>query len=152
MFKKIILSSALLVPLFIIDRLTKYLATTKLPDEGVFISGFLNLKLFINPNLALSLPLSNILAVVLSLIILTLLIYFLFKKGFGQNILTLIMLGLIVIGAFSNLLDRLKVGGVIDFINFSYFPAFNLSDVYIFCGAVLLLIVLKSAPLPKILK
>lgn len=132
--------------MFIVDRLTKYLAIVKLPGEGVFVSTFLNLKLFLNPHLALSLPLSNALVIVLSLIILTLLIYFLLKKGFGNSTPTLLMLGLIIIGAGSNLLDRLRFGGVIDFINFSYFPAFNLSDAYISLGAILLLIMLNKRP------
>lgn len=47
--------------------------------------------------------------------------------------------GFITIGAVSNVLDRLTLGGVLDYIDLSYFPIFNLSDVYITIGVMLLL-------------
>lgn len=42
--------------------------------------------------------------------------------------------GLIAIGAVSNLMDRVLLGGVFDYISFGIFPVFNLSDVYITIG------------------
>jgi len=44
-------------------------------------------------------------------------------------------------GAFSNLLDRIFVGGVTDFLDFVliHFPVFNVADSFIFVGVVLLL-------------
>lgn len=137
MAKRIIFCAVLLVPLFIVDRLTKYLAETRLPEGGVFISNFFNLRLFFNPHLAFSLPLANLVTIILTPIILIFLIYFLIKAS-KTNGLVMAGLGLILIGAFSNLIDRLRFSGVIDFINFSFWPAFNLSDVYIVAGAVLL--------------
>ena len=53
-------------------------------------------------------------------------------------------LALIVGGALGNLLDRLTIGRVVDFIHVhwgrAYFPAFNVADSAITIGAVLLLI------------
>jgi signal peptidase II len=53
-------------------------------------------------------------------------------------------LALIVGGALGNMLDRLTIGRVVDFIHVHwgqhYFPAFNLADSAITIGAVLLLI------------
>ena len=53
-------------------------------------------------------------------------------------------LALILGGALGNLIDRLRLGYVIDFISFHwhdhYFPAFNVADSSITIGAVLLLI------------
>ncbi len=53
-------------------------------------------------------------------------------------------LALILAGAMGNLIDRLQYRYVIDFISLHYqelyFPAFNIADMAITCGAVLLII------------
>lgn len=52
--------------------------------------------------------------------------------------------GLIVGGALGNILDRVRLGGVTDFLDFyvgeMHWPAFNLADTSIFCGAAVLII------------
>ncbi len=49
---------------------------------------------------------------------------------------------LIVGGALGNIVDRLRLGAVVDFIDLNYanwhWPTFNLADVFIVCGVVLL--------------
>jgi len=47
---------------------------------------------------------------------------------------------LILAGAMGNFIDRAFLGYVIDFINFDFWPTFNLADVYIDVGVVALLI------------
>ena len=53
-------------------------------------------------------------------------------------------LGLVLGGACGNLLDRVHAGTVTDFLEFYhwgyFFPAFNLADSSIFCGACAMLI------------
>ena len=55
-----------------------------------------------------------------------------------------IALGLVLGGACGNLFDRIHAGTVTDFLEFYrgsyYFPAFNLADSAIFCGACLMLL------------
>jgi signal peptidase II len=54
-----------------------------------------------------------------------------------------VALGLVLGGAVGNLADRLvrgNGGAVIDFIDFQWWPVFNLADVAISCGAVLLVL------------
>lgn len=138
----------LLLVLFILDRLTKYLAILKLPVMGVFVWPFFQLKLFLNPALALSLPLSNAVAITAAAVILIVIVYYLIKTAKSPKIF--LALGLIFAGAFSNLLDRLHFGGVIDFFNLPYFPAFNLADLYISIGAMLLLLSLRKPHLPAL--
>ncbi len=49
--------------------------------------------------------------------------------------------GLILGGAFGNLIDRIRLGYVIDFINFEMlWPAFNIADSAITIGAILLIV------------
>jgi len=51
-------------------------------------------------------------------------------------------LALILGGAIGNVLDRIRLGAVVDFLHFHwgpyYWPAFNAADTSIFCGAALL--------------
>lgn len=47
-------------------------------------------------------------------------------------------LGLILGGALGNMIDRLRYGGVVDFLDFRVWPVFNLADTAIFIGACLL--------------
>ena len=50
------------------------------------------------------------------------------------------LLGLILGGALGNLLDRLLYGAVIDFIDFHFWPAFNVADSAVSIAVILLLI------------
>jgi signal peptidase II len=52
--------------------------------------------------------------------------------------------GLLVGGALGNLLDRLAHGAVTDFIKLPHWPAFNVADMCITIGVVLLLFVLEG--------
>lgn len=47
-------------------------------------------------------------------------------------------LGLVLGGALGNLLDRLRFGKVVDFLDFRVWPVFNLADTAIFIGVCLL--------------
>lgn len=49
--------------------------------------------------------------------------------------------GLLAGGAVGNLADRIRVGAVTDFIEFPHWPPFNLADVAISCGVVLLVFI-----------
>ena len=61
-----------------------------------------------------------------------------------QQKLFCLALALILGGALGNLLDRIVYGYVVDFLDFhwqaSHFPAFNLADAAITCGALLMLL------------
>lgn len=47
---------------------------------------------------------------------------------------------LIISGAVSNLLDRLIFGCVIDFIDLRFWPVFNLADIFICLGAIIIIL------------
>ncbi|QFU07229.1 Lipoprotein signal peptidase [Rhodobacteraceae bacterium THAF1] len=52
--------------------------------------------------------------------------------------------GAIIGGALGNVIDRVRFGGVTDFLDFyagqMHWPAFNLADVFVVCGVALLLL------------
>ncbi|MFA5994125.1 MAG: signal peptidase II [Parcubacteria group bacterium] len=61
------------------------------------------------------------------------------QSPLGKEKANLLGLTFILSGAISNALDRLSLGCVIDFINLKIWPVFNLADVFIFFGAIILL-------------
>lgn len=65
-----------------------------------------------------------------------------------KQLVTRIALILIAVGAFGNLLDRMRYGAVVDFIDVHFgiyhFPTFNVADSSITIGAALILLFYKS--------
>jgi signal peptidase II len=51
---------------------------------------------------------------------------------------------LLAAGAFGNGLDRLAHGHVVDFIHLTHWPVFNVADIYITVGAVLLILATRN--------
>ena len=58
-------------------------------------------------------------------------------------------LGLLIGGSISNLVDRVRLGYVTDFIDFGWWPAFNLADSFIVIGVGILLAALVAADRPR---
>jgi signal peptidase II len=52
--------------------------------------------------------------------------------------------GLLLGGAAGNLIDRVRIGGVTDFIKFPHWPAFNVADIAVTFGVIALVIVLEK--------
>ena len=67
----------------------------------------------------------------------------------GSRPSALVALGLIAGGAGGNLLDRLRLGHVVDFLDFHCWPVFNVADVGITVGAGLLLLTAFLTDKPK---
>ncbi len=72
------------------------------------------------------------------------LIIYLLRTVHRRDFYLFTALGLILGGALGNLIDRIRLGMVIDFLDFHlgshHWPAFNLADVAISVGAVLLIV------------
>src|SRR4029077_10296055 len=54
-------------------------------------------------------------------------------------------LGLLIGGSLSNLVDRIRLGHVTDFIDLRWWPAFNLADSFIVVGVAILLVAMVAA-------
>ncbi len=51
--------------------------------------------------------------------------------------------GLLIGGAAGNLIDRIRLGAVTDFIKFPHWPAFNVADICVTVGVISLIYVLE---------
>jgi signal peptidase II len=71
-------------------------------------------------------------------------LYFFARSGSRHPALP-VALGLVIGGSVSNLVDRVRLGHVTDFLDFRYWPAFNLADSFIVVGVAVLVVSLLAA-------
>lgn len=82
---------------------------------------------------------SDVLTIV-ALVIITGAIYLYVTQLPNRRRLVQIAMGLILGGALGNVIDRIRLGYVVDFIQVGWFPIFNLADSAITVGAALLML------------
>jgi signal peptidase II len=128
------------------DQLTKYLVTSRLAlDDAVHVVGPLWIHHVQNSGIAFGLFASATAVVIVATgIAVTWMLVFFGRSGARHPILP-VALGLVIGGSLSNLLDRVRLGYVTDFLDFRYWPAFNLADSFIVIGVLVLLGVLVHA-------
>lgn len=107
-----------------------------------------NLKLYENVNFGFALSRNdgmvfgfNLPAVGIYLITICILglgIYLVIKEKLWQNHWHLFALALLFSGAIGNLIDRVRFGYVVDFIKVYWWPTFNIADIGIVLGVILL--------------
>ena len=92
---------------------------------------------FCNKNIAWNIPVHTGIFYFVWIAIIAGLIYaFLKSRNFYQKIFLLLILS----GAISNMIDRIRLGCVVDYIDLKFWPVFNLADAYITIGVILLII------------
>lgn len=125
---------------FIGDRALKALALQQV--EAKLLLGKLFLFNFTkNYNISFSLPLSGPILNILIIAIILGLILVIYKLILKEKCLSLksLLLTFILFGAISNMVDRLQYGYVIDYLELKYFTVFNLADVMISIGVLILI-------------
>ena len=71
--------------------------------------------------------------------------FFIYRRfPFLDNRLVWVSLGLVLGGTVGNLIDRLRLGYVTDFIDFGFWPAFNIADSAVVVGVIILAYSLRS--------
>lgn len=122
-----------------LDQLTKFFISAKiqLNDTLPVIKGVFGLSLIHNRGAAFGIFKNQVYIFVITSIIAIILIYFGLKDN-RHNKYYVVSLSLILAGALGNLIDRLRFGYVIDFLNFYIWPVFNVADSAITVGAILL--------------
>ncbi len=128
---------------FVVDQIIKSLSLVYLINIPI-IPNILSLTYAKNYGIAFSMLLEKrIIIIVISILLISFLIYVLKKDYILKNKdtwLVNIAFGILFGGIVGNLFDRIVRGFVIDYINVSFFSIFNLADIAITFGVVLLII------------
>ena len=134
--------------IFLADQLVKWLILERFaPGERLELTGFLNLVLVFNKGAAFSFLAREAgwqtpLLVAFALAAAAVVSFLIFRNP--QKKLLCAGLAAILGGALGNLVDRLRFGHVVDFVDFHalgwHFPAFNVADSAITIGAALLIL------------
>lgn len=141
------LTAILAVTVCALDQFSKWLILEVVmqPVQSFEITGFFNIVLAFNRGVSFGLfgneadIMPYILSAVAAAIVVALLLWL---RGQDQKA-NAVAVGLVVGGAIGNVIDRLRIGMVVDFLDFHlagwHWPAFNLADTAIFLGVALLM-------------
>ncbi|MFH0952579.1 MAG: signal peptidase II [Patescibacteria group bacterium] len=126
--------------IFVFDQLLKWLAYSAI-DSGIYIiPDVLRFNLYLNSGVFFALPLANSYTIIISSIILIAILLLIIRSDRADKEMAVWHYTLIFAGGFSNFIDRLRLGASIDYINIlpGYLPVFNIGDIMIFIGVILL--------------
>ena len=128
------------------DQLTKQLVSRQLAlGEEISIAGSFSIHHVQNSGIAFGLfSGSTWLVIPLTAVAIAWMLAFFGRAG-GRHPVLPVGLGLVIGGSVSNLVDRVRLGHVTDFLDLRYWPAFNLADIFIVVGVVVLLGALVAA-------
>ena len=144
--KEVIISIILIIFIFILDRVTKiFIINHQTSNQNIFVNDYLNFELIWNTGIGFGLLSQNanmyyhlISLLILSVIIF--LIHLMIKAEYLEKILFSLILG----GALGNFYDRIIYYAVPDFIDFHindfHWFTFNIADIFITLGIILILI------------
>jgi len=120
----------------LLDQITKYLIKTNfaINEPLVLIKNFLSITFTINTGSAFGMLQGfNTIFIFISFIALGVILFYWDKLKIKKDKL---LVALITGGILGNLVDRIAYGHVIDFISFSFWPAFNVADSAITIGVI----------------
>ncbi|HBX23842.1 MAG TPA: signal peptidase II [Desulfotomaculum sp.] len=134
--------AAIVLLTLILDQFSKYIITSGMylgESLAVFPPVFY-ITYVLNPGAAFGMLANqtNFFIVVSLLLIIGVLVAYRYLPR--ERVWTYIALGLVVGGAMGNLIDRIRLGLVIDFLDFRVWPVFNLADTAIVTGAFILVL------------
>jgi signal peptidase II len=128
------------------DQLTKHIVSSRLAlDEEIDVLGPFSIHHVQNSGIAFGLFASaTAIVILLTGIAIAWMLIFFARSGARHPVLP-VALGLVIGGSVSNLVDRVRLGHVTDFLDLKWWPAFNLADSFIVVGVGILLAVLVLA-------
>ena len=127
------------------DQLTKAIVTNRLDlGDEVHVVGPFSIHHVTNSGIAFGLFASATpIVILLTSVAVAWMLYFFARSGSRHPVLP-VALGLVIGGSVSNLIDRVRLGHVTDFIDLKYWPAFNLADSFIVVGVAILFVALLA--------
>ncbi|MES2094338.1 MAG: signal peptidase II [Actinomycetota bacterium] len=122
-----------------VDLAIKALVSTQLSSGEVLDWGLVSIRLVYNPGVAFSLgsTLPSWAVTVITGVIIAGLVSFLIVRLRRLNRVAVVAAALLLGGALGNFIDRLDGRGVIDYLHTGWFATFNLADVFVTTGVVI---------------
>ena len=133
----------------VLDQISKIWAVSSLDDRNIHVVWKLQLRLVRNPGTAFSLgegkgPLLGVIACVVVVVLVRL-------ARQPRSLTSAVGIALILGGAAGNVVDRIVrsphgflKGHVVDFIDFKFWPVFNVADMGVTCGIILVIFELQE--------
>ena len=144
--KEYIIYSVIIVAGIIIDQFTKWLAVKYLaPVKSIpIINEVLHLTYLENTGAAFGMLKDSRWVFMFSSTIMLVVLFGYLYLGFADNMLYAVSVAMIASGGIGNMIDRIFLGYVVDFIDFQLinFAVFNGADSFVCVGACLLVVVL----------
>ncbi len=123
------------------DLATKYIVQSRMElyQSIPVINNVFHITYILNPGAAFGMLANKttFFIVVTAAVILAIICFY--KRIVGEGVITQLALGLVAGGALGNLIDRIRYGKVVDFLDFRVWPVFNLADTAIVIGVGLLI-------------
>lgn len=129
-----------------VDQIIKIIISTniKFTDSINIINNFFRITYLKNYGAAWSILSGNKIFLILVSFIALFLIYYFFLKNKKFSNIEEILYGLLIGGVIGNLIDRIRLGYVIDYLDFNFasynYPVFNLADSLIVVSVIFLVV------------
>ena len=137
-----IISTSVIVILVVIDQIIKFAVYDYLRPQGskMLVPGFIQLRYLENDGAMMGMmsgktPLMTALAIVCMVAVL-----FVIYSGWLTSKIDYASIVLIAAGGFGNIIDRVSLKYVVDFLDFRVWPVFNIADICVCVGCGLLII------------
>jgi signal peptidase II len=128
------------------DQATKEIVASQLDyGDEVHVLGPFSLHHVQNSGIAFGLFQNSTAVVALATTVAVAWMVWFFARSGARHPVLPTALGLLIGGSISNLVDRLRIGHVVDFLDVGWWPAFNLADSFICVGVAILLLTLVRA-------
>jgi len=136
----LVLILSLFIDALLLDQISKILLDANLPSPLYLAGKFISLRVEHNTGIAFSINLSYPLLIFLNVVFFGAIIFYLAKTLDLKRNTSRLILALLASGALGNLIDRVRLGYVIDFISIGNYPIFNFADAFITIAIFLLLL------------
>ncbi len=130
----------IIISAIVADRVSKVICRQYLRPLGSIpvIKGVFHLTYVENTGAAFGMLQGNTWFLILTSVLVSTVVAYLIWKVKPENRYVKISLALILGGALGNLVDRVLLGYVVDFLDFRIWPVFNIADSCVVVGAILL--------------
>ena len=124
----------------VFDQLIKYIVVNSmfLGQSIALVPNILHLTYILNAGAAFGILANQRLFFIAIAAILVGVVVFFYPKIIKLNCYFKLGIALLFGGAIGNMIDRIFIGKVVDYVDFRVWPIFNLADIAIVCGCILI--------------